>query len=106
MKSQSPYGKNSVSTITDFYRYDWHDDGTDPVDPEHHFGTVFYAYNGSNTPVYAPKLQYTAAHTLHEFLSQKTFNKRLIVSASSNDYVLLFNSNSGKNFPSIFSEIS
>jgi hypothetical protein len=56
---------------------------------------VFNAYNVTNTPVYQPKLQYTAAKNLHEFLGGKTFNKRIVVSDSENDFVLVFNSNAG-----------
>ena len=76
--------------------YDWHDDGDDPLYDEFHFGTVFYPYDANASPVYQPKLQYTAALTLSQILDQKHFNKRLIVSDSEGDYVLLFSNGSGR----------
>jgi hypothetical protein len=40
--------------------YDWHDDGTDPKEPEHHFGLVHHEYHAGRTPVYDPKPAYLA----------------------------------------------
>ncbi len=61
--------------------YDWHDDGTDPKNAEHHFGTVYNDYKKKTTYLAVQNL----AHTLQGFL----FNKRLQL-ASKNDYCLLF----------------
>ncbi|HLK61232.1 MAG TPA: cellulase family glycosylhydrolase [Chthonomonadaceae bacterium] len=66
--------------------YDWHDDGTDPKEVEHHFGTVYNDYK--------PKPTYLAAQTLTRTLNGLPFNKRLSL-ASANDYCLLFGD--GKN---------
>ena len=35
--------------------YDWHDDGADAKDPEHHFGIVANEYHEGRDPVYDPK---------------------------------------------------
>lgn len=61
--------------------YDWHDDGTNPKDPEHHFGMVDNAYQ--------PKPAYLAARTLTTQLNGFSFNRRLPVGRS-DDYVMLF----------------
>ena len=41
--------------------YDWHDDGTDPKEGEHHFGTVAHAEFAGRDPLYDPKPAYLAA---------------------------------------------
>ena len=69
--------------------YDWHDDGRDPKEPEHHFGTVNNAYRADRDPVYDPKPSYLAAKTLTTTLAGYTFNKRLDV-GNDQVYVLLF----------------
>jgi hypothetical protein len=61
--------------------YDWHDDGPDPEEAEHHFGTVRVDY--------APKPAYVAAKTLTEQLAGFRFNKRLALE-DKRDYLLLF----------------
>ena len=61
--------------------YDWHDDGTDPKETEHHFGTVYNDYR--------PKPTYTAAQTLSAQLRGFHYNKRLALD-SPDDYCLLF----------------
>jgi polysaccharide biosynthesis protein PslG len=61
--------------------YDWHDDGTDPKETEHHFGTVYNDYR--------PKPTYTAAQTLATQLQGFHYNKRLALD-SPDDYCLLF----------------
>jgi hypothetical protein len=61
--------------------YDWHDDGTDPKETEHHFGTVFNDYK--------PKPTYEAIKTLATALDGFRLNKRLAL-ASPEDYCLLF----------------
>ena len=69
--------------------YDWHDDGTDPLEPEHHFGTVANAYHAGGSPVYEPKPAYLAAKTLASVLQGFQFTKRLAV-GQPDDYALLF----------------
>ena len=49
--------------------YDWHDDGIDPKEPEHHFGSVANAYHAGGSPVYEPKPAYLAAKTLTSVLT-------------------------------------
>jgi polysaccharide biosynthesis protein PslG len=41
--------------------YDWHDDGTDPKEPEHRFGLVRYAETGNPQQPFEPKPAYEAA---------------------------------------------
>lgn len=48
--------------------YDWHDDGRDPKEPEHHFGTVQNEKNKEGPEPWKPKLAY---------LAMKTFNAQL-----------------------------
>lgn len=69
--------------------YDWHDDGADPKEGEHHFGTVSYPYHAGRNPVYDPKPAYRAAKTLTRTLNGYQFYKR-IASARPDDYILLF----------------
>jgi len=69
--------------------YDWHDDGTNPSEPEHHFGTVQYPYFADRRPVYDPKPAYLAAQTLTRQLSGFVFKERLRT-GNAEDYVLAF----------------
>jgi len=69
--------------------YDWHDDGLDPKEPEHHFGTVLNPYKPDTTPVYDPKPAYLAAQALTRYLNGFRFSKRLVV-GDANQFVLLF----------------
>lgn len=69
--------------------YDWHDDGSDPREPEHHFGTVEFPYRAGSAPVYDPKPAYRAAKTLTSTLDGFQFVKR-IATGSDDDYALLF----------------
>ncbi len=69
--------------------YDWHDDGLDAKEPEHHFGTVLNEYHADRDPVYDPKPAYLAARQLTSFLRGHRFNKRLQVGGAGN-HVLLF----------------
>jgi len=71
--------------------YDWHDDGKDPKEAEHHFGTVANPYFSGREPVYDPKPSYKAAKTLATALRGFWFSKRLAVGGA-DDYVLLFGS--------------
>ena len=72
--------------------YDWHDDGTDAKEPEHHFGTTENEYHENQTPIYTPKPAYIAAQTLSQTLNGFTFNKRLWTGRDA-DWVLLFTRN-------------
>jgi polysaccharide biosynthesis protein PslG len=61
--------------------YDWHDDGTNPKEPEHHFGMLDHDYK--------PKPAYVAATTLISQLRGFTFDRR-IVTDDPKTYVLAF----------------
>jgi polysaccharide biosynthesis protein PslG len=61
--------------------YDWKNDGPDPEEHEHNFGTVTNDLN--------PKPSYTAIKTLNQQLKDFTFIRKLDVKRG-NDYVLLF----------------
>ena len=69
--------------------YDWRDDGLNPDEPEHHFGTVSRLYHDNREPVYNAKPAYLAAKTLTTFFSGYRFERRLNV-VSDEDYVLVF----------------
>ncbi|HEY8184967.1 MAG TPA: hypothetical protein VIF64_02800 [Pyrinomonadaceae bacterium] len=69
--------------------YDWHDDGVDPNEPEHHFGTVSNAYQKGREPVYDTKPAYQAAKNLTTFFNGYRFEKRVEVGAAE-DYLLVF----------------
>jgi hypothetical protein len=69
--------------------YDWRDDGSDPKDPEHHFGLVGNTYQTGRDQVYEPKPAYHAAKTLSEFFNGYVFEQRLAVGGA-DDYVLVF----------------
>jgi hypothetical protein len=58
--------------------YDWHEDGTDPKEGEHHFGIVGNAYHPGRDPVYDPKPAYTAMKTLNAQLGGFRFNKEVV----------------------------
>ena len=69
--------------------YDWHDDGQNPKENEHHFGTVYFPYRSHQTPVYEPKPAFLAAKTLTGELRGYRFRDRLAVGGP-DDYVLAF----------------
>jgi hypothetical protein len=69
--------------------YDWHDDGNNPKESEHHFGTVAFDYHAGSSPVYEPKPAYLAAKTLASVLGGCQFTKRLAL-GDQDDYALLF----------------
>jgi polysaccharide biosynthesis protein PslG len=73
--------------------YDWHDDGTNPAEPEHHFGTVENEYHADRTPVYQPKPAYIAAQTLTKTLSGYQL-ERIMKHGQDNDYELQFHNGS------------
>ena len=57
--------------------YDWHDDGLDPKEPEHHFGTVQHPLIPNRATPYDPKPAYLAAQTMYRQLDGFEFSKRL-----------------------------
>lgn len=57
--------------------YDWHDDGPDPEEPEHHFGMVAHPYHEGRDPCYDPKPAYIAAQTLTRTLDGWRFAQRI-----------------------------
>ena len=75
--------------------YDWHDDGQDAKEPEHHFGTVHFPYDPARQPVYEPKPSYLAAKTLTTVLNGCRFEKRL-PQPSGDDYVVVFSNGKEK----------
>ena len=58
--------------------YDWHDDGTNLKDPEHHFGIVANQYHAGRDPVFDSKPAYVAMKTLTAQLGGFRFNKTII----------------------------
>ena len=69
--------------------YDWHDDGANPKEPEHHFGTVGHLYHAGREPVYDPKPAYLAAKTLTGALDGFSFARQL-PAGGADDFVLEF----------------
>jgi len=76
--------------------YDWHDDGTDAKEPEHHFGTTNNAYHKDQTPVYEPKPSYLAAKTFNETFRGFQYNKRFSDKDFDDVYVFLFANEANK----------
>ncbi len=72
--------------------YDWHDDGLNPKDPEHHFGIVRRDYHPGAANVYDPKPAYDAAQTYSRALDGYRFQQR-IQTESESDFVLSFTKN-------------
>jgi hypothetical protein len=70
--------------------YDWHDDGHDPKEAEHHFGTVQNEKNNEGAEPWKPKPAYLAMKTFGEQLRGLQFNKRLAAGDYDRDFVLLF----------------
>jgi polysaccharide biosynthesis protein PslG len=80
---------NSANNVPLTIWYDWHDDGADPAEVEHHFGLVGHAYHSGVDPVYQPKPAYLAAKTFLQFFAGYSFQRRLAV-GSDDDFVLVF----------------
>jgi hypothetical protein len=76
--------------------YDWKDDGSEPAEIEHHFGTVLSPYFSKRDPVYDSKPAYRAAQTLSSFLQGYRFKERQ--SSSAGDYVLAFDDGALRRF--------
>jgi hypothetical protein len=74
--------------------YDWQDDGQDPAQIEHRFGTVRPRYYENREPVYDAKPAYQAIKTLTSVLGGFRFSERISGAAvSADDYVLVFRAN-------------
>ena len=72
--------------------YDWQDDGNDPAQIEHHFGTVRQHYYNNREPVYDPKPSYNAIKTLTTIFYGFRFGERLST-AKPDDFVFAFRAN-------------
>ena len=75
--------------------YDWHDDGTDPAEPEHHFGTVHAEFHGGRDPVYDVKPAYIAMKRMADALKGCSFEKRVAMEQQS-DWALCFHDSAGQ----------
>lgn len=80
---------NALNEVPISIWYDWHEDGTNPADPEHHFGIVHFAAHPGAAELYEPKPAYLAMKAFGSTLSGYSFNKRLPVGGD-DDYVLLW----------------
>ncbi len=80
---------NAANGIPISVWYDWHDDGPDPKEAEHNFGTVRHTYHKDRDPVYDPKPSYLSARTFNKVLAGHRFVKRLTL-GDSDLYALLF----------------
>jgi hypothetical protein len=79
--------------------YDWRDDGRNPSEIEHHFGTVFELPYPQRDPPYNPKPAYRATQTLIRFLMNCRFGERIVDSRlSSTEYMLAFRCNGATKF--------
>lgn len=75
--------------------YDWHDDGTNPAEPEHHFGTVHNEYHEQRESVYDPKPAYVAMKQMADALKGAKFEKRIDLGQES-DWGLVFRDATGE----------
>jgi len=75
--------------------YDWHNDGTNPKDPESNFGIVRNDYHAGAPQVYDAKPAYNAAQTYFHELGGYRFKERIKM-ASDDDFVLAFTKNGGE----------
>jgi polysaccharide biosynthesis protein PslG len=80
---------NAANEISLSIWYDWHDDGVDPKEPEHHFGMVHNPYREGVDLVFDPKPAYLAARTLMSHFAGFHFERRESV-GSNDDFVLIF----------------
>lgn len=80
---------NAANGIPVSIWYDWHDDGPDPKEFEHNFGTVKHGYFKDRDPVYDPKPAYHAAKTFNAVLKGYRFVKRLSL-GHTDHHALLF----------------
>lgn len=80
---------NQSQGITLSIWYDWQDDGREPSQIEHHFGTIRHS---ANSTTFTPKPAYHASQTLASVMDGFQFSKRLAVATpGSDDYLLVFN---------------
>ena len=79
---------NAANDVSVSIWYDWHDDGPDAKEPEHHFGTVYNPYYADRESVFDPKPAYLAVKTLTTFFRGYRFEKRLNVGGD-DDYVIV-----------------
>jgi hypothetical protein len=86
---------NTMSGIPLTIWYDWHDDGIDPTNTEHHFGIVYYDLRDWDSGPYEPKPSYAAAKTYSSELAGYRFTKRM-KSSSPDDFVLSFTQGTGE----------
>lgn len=85
---------NAANRIPVSIWYDWHNDGTDPKEAEHNFGTTYFQEHKGRKPPYDPKPSYIAAKTFNETFNGFRFNKRLCFAgaqSTDNEFVYLFN---------------
>jgi hypothetical protein len=68
---------NAANKVPISIWYDWRDDGSDPKEAEHHFGTVELKYHEGRDPVFDPKPAYRAAKTYNTLLDGYKLVKRL-----------------------------
>jgi len=68
---------NAANDVPVSIWYDWIDDGPDPKEAEHNFGTVEHTYHAGKDTVFTPKPSYRAAKTFNTVLAGHTFVKRL-----------------------------
>jgi polysaccharide biosynthesis protein PslG len=88
---------NAANGIPISIWYDWRDDGSDPSEPEHHFGLVRNAYQAGRDQVYEPKPAYLAAKTFSDYFNGYVYEQRLAVGRD-DDYVLVFSKSGGRRF--------
>lgn len=86
---------NAANCIPVSIWYDWHDDGPDPKEAEHNFGTTKLKYYEGRNPVYDPKPAYDAAKTFNTILNGYSFVKSLSL-GNIEHQALLFRHASGK----------
>lgn len=84
--------------------YDWHDDGPDPKEAEHNFGTVRHQHHAGRDPIYDPKPAYHAAKTFNAELSGYRFVKRL--SLGNTDHQALLFEREGKSILVAWTSVS
>jgi len=80
---------NSANNVPLTIWYDWHDDGDDPSEAEHHFGLVGHSYRSGADLVYQPKPSYLTAKTFLQFFGGYLFERR-VPAESDDDFVLAF----------------
>jgi hypothetical protein len=80
---------NAMNNIPVSIWYDWHNDGTNKTDAEHHFGIVQFEYHSGANPVYTPKEAYLTAKTMNSHLKGFHYVKRIATNENF-DYVMLF----------------